>query len=62
MSKKGKKLILNNLPYDLSRIVVPKDFLVFFDVIEVVEKSSEWQIFLHEKKGKFPKQYYQKRW
>jgi hypothetical protein len=56
MSTKGKKLIVNNLVYDLSNVVVPKDFFVFFDFKEVVEKSSEWQIILHEKKDEFQNQ------
>ena len=41
--------------YDFSRILVPKDFLVYFEIIEVIEKGNEWQIVLHEKKDQIPK-------
>lgn len=39
---------------EMSRMMVPQDILDYFDVIEVKELHSEWQIILHEKQGLIP--------
>jgi hypothetical protein len=48
MGKKRKKPS-GNLTYDFSRMMVPNDFLEYFEVAEIIERPSEWQVILHEK-------------
>ena len=38
-----------DLQYELSRMMVPRDFLEYFDVFEIKELSNEWHVVLHEK-------------
>lgn len=38
----------------LSRMMVPRDLLEFFDVVEVKELNEEWQIILEEKSDLIP--------
>lgn len=38
----------------LTRMMVPRDLLEFFDVVEVKELPSEWQLLLEEKKELIP--------
>ncbi|MGH7240021.1 MAG: ISAon1 family transposase N-terminal region protein [Candidatus Saccharimonadales bacterium] len=40
--------------FEMSRMMVPQDILDYFDVIEVKELHSEWQIMPHEKQGLIP--------
>lgn len=44
-----------DLFFELSRMAVPRDLLEFFDVADVRELNSEWQIILEEKTGLIPK-------
>ncbi len=41
--------------YDMSRMMVPKDLLVFFDVVDIKELPNEWRVILHEKMSLTPK-------
>lgn len=51
----GKKKQTNqDLSYELSRMMVPTDFLFYFDVFEVKELGSEWKVILHEKASLVP--------
>jgi hypothetical protein len=40
--------------FELSRMMIPRDFLAYFEIYEVKELSSEWQIILHEKESLRP--------
>lgn len=40
--------------FELSRMMVPRDLLEYFDINEVKELHSEWQIILHEKQSLVP--------
>jgi len=41
--------------FELSRMMVPRDLLGFFDIVEVKELYKEWHIILHEKEDQVPK-------
>jgi hypothetical protein len=43
-----------DLFFEMTRMMVPRDFLEYFSVFEVKELKSEWQIVLHEKEGIIP--------
>ncbi len=49
-----KKQPKQDLQYELTRMMVPKDFLEYFDVFEIKERPSEWQVVLHEKEHLVP--------
>lgn len=53
MSNK-KKRSNNDWVFELSRMMVPRDFLEYFEIYEVKELTSEWQIILHEKESLLP--------
>ena len=40
--------------FELSRMVVPRDFLTYFEVFEVKELTNEWHVVLHEKEDLIP--------
>lgn len=44
----------SNLLYDLSRVLVPAEYLESFEVVEVKEIGNEWRIVLHEKASLMP--------
>jgi hypothetical protein len=44
----------SDIQFELSRMMVPRDFLEFFEVHEVKELNNEWQIILHEKEHLIP--------
>ncbi len=44
----------SDIQFELSRMMVPRDFLEFFEVHEVKELSNEWQIILHQKEYLIP--------
>jgi len=52
MSK--KKVWHQDLNFELSLMMVPRDFLDFFEVYEVKNLSNEWQLILHEKEHLIP--------
>lgn len=52
MSK--KKVSHQDLNFELSLMMVPRDFLDFFEVYEVKNLSNEWQLILHEKEHLIP--------
>jgi hypothetical protein len=43
-----------DLFFEMTRMMVPRDFLEYFSVFEVKELKSEWQIVLHEKDNLIP--------
>jgi hypothetical protein len=49
-----KKAPKADISFELSRMMVPRDFLEYFEIAEVKELSSEWQIILHEKEDLVP--------
>ena len=49
-----KKAPKADVSFELSRMMVPRDFLEYFEINEVKELSSEWQIILHEKEHLIP--------
>jgi hypothetical protein len=49
-----KKEAQTDVFFELSRMMVPRDLLSFFDIVEVKELPSEWQIILHEKAHLIP--------
>jgi hypothetical protein len=49
-----KKAPKADVSFELSRMMVPRDFLEYFEINEVKELSSEWQIILHEKEHLVP--------
>ena len=49
-----KKQAKGDLQYELSLMMVPRDFLAFFEVYEVKDLAREWQIVLHEKEHLIP--------
>ena len=53
MSQK-KKQSNKDVFFELSRIMVPRDFLEYFEIYEVKELTNEWQIILHEKESLVP--------
>ena len=51
-----KKQSQQDISFELSRMMVPRDFLEYFDIFEVHELHNEWQIILHEKESLIPDQ------
>ena len=49
-----KKQAMGDISFELSRMMVPRDFLEYFAIVEVKELSNEWQIILHEKEHLIP--------
>jgi hypothetical protein len=49
-----KKQPKSDVLFELSRMMVPRDLLAFFDIVEVKELHSEWQVTLHEKDHLIP--------
>ena len=45
----ARKKSNQDVQFELSRMMVPRDFLDYFEVFEVKELHSEWQVVLHEK-------------
>ena len=53
MGKKRKGASLD-LSVELSKVLVPADYLLHFVVVKVVNLPNEWQIVLHEKEDLLP--------
>jgi hypothetical protein len=51
-----KKQSQQDISFELSRMMVPRDFLEYFDIFEVHELHKEWQIILHEKESLIPEE------
>jgi hypothetical protein len=49
-----KKQTKQDISYELARMMVPTDFLEYFEVYEIRELSNEWQVVLHEKEDLLP--------
>jgi len=49
-----KKQPKQDVQFELSRMMVPRDFLEYFEIFEIKELSSEWQVVLHEKESLLP--------
>ena len=49
-----KKQPQQDIFFEITRMMVPGDFLKYFEVYEVKELKSEWQIVLHEKEILIP--------
>lgn len=49
-----KKQTQQDISYELSRMMVPRDFLEYFEIFEVHELRNEWHIILHEKESLIP--------
>jgi hypothetical protein len=49
-----KKQVKTDIQYELSRMMVPRDFLIYFEIFEIKEMPSEWQIILYEKENLVP--------
>ncbi|MCO5290371.1 MAG: hypothetical protein M9959_01390 [Chitinophagaceae bacterium] len=49
-----EKQVESNVLFELSRMMVPRDLLGFFDIAEVKEFHKEWQIILWEKREHVP--------
>ena len=49
-----KKQPQTDVLFELSRMMVPRDLLGFFDIAEVKEHHKEWQIVLWEKEEHIP--------
>jgi hypothetical protein len=45
----------SDIQFELSRMMVPRNFLEFFEIVEVKELHNEWQIVLHEKAELIPR-------
>jgi hypothetical protein len=50
----SRKKSSTDINSSLASMMVPKDFLFYFDIFDVKEKSNEWQIILHEKQDLVP--------
>ncbi|MBA2762062.1 MAG: hypothetical protein H0U39_08925 [Segetibacter sp.] len=53
MSNK-KKQPTKDISFELSRMMIPRDFLEYFEVFEIKELHSEWHMVLHEKESLVP--------
>jgi hypothetical protein len=49
-----KKTSQQDILFELSRMMVPKDLLQYFDIFEIKELGNEWHIILHEKEHLIP--------
>ena len=49
-----EKQVESNVLFELSRMMVPRDLLGFFDIAEIKEFHKEWQIILWEKREHVP--------
>ena len=54
MMSKKKTEPQKDVLFELSRMVVPRDFLTYFEVFEVKELTNEWHVVLHEKEDLIP--------
>jgi len=54
LNRTKKKQSKPDVLFELSRMLVPRDLLAFFDIVEVKELHSKWQISLHEKDHLIP--------
>jgi len=52
--RQKKKEQRADISFELSRIMIPQDFLEYFEITEVKELSSEWQIILYQKEHLVP--------
>ena len=43
-----------DISFELSRMMVPRDFLEYFEIVEVKELSNEWHLTLHKKAELIP--------
>jgi hypothetical protein len=50
----SRKQSSTDINISLASMMVPKDFLIYFEIFDVKEKPSEWQIILHEKTDLLP--------
>jgi hypothetical protein len=53
MSNKRKQPS-KDISFELSRMMIPRDFLEYFEVFEIKELHSEWHMVLHEKESLVP--------
>ncbi len=53
MSNKRKQPF-KYISFELSRMMIPRDFLEYFKVFEIKELHSEWHVILHEKESLVP--------
>ncbi len=53
MSNKRKQPA-KDISFELSRMMIPRDFLEYFEVFEIKELHSEWHVILHEKESLVP--------
>ncbi len=53
MSNKRKQPA-KDISFELSRMMIPRDFLEYFEVFEIKELHSEWHMVLHEKESLVP--------
>lgn len=49
-----KKQAHQDISFELSRMLVPQEILLHFEIFEVKELSNEWRLFLHEKEQLIP--------
>ncbi len=49
-----KKQSNQDIQFELSRMMVPRDFLEYFSIFEIKELGSEWHVVLHEKETLVP--------
>lgn len=59
MSNK-KKQPAKDISFELSRMMIPRDFLEYFEVFEIRELPGEWHVILHEKENLVPDKLKQK--
>ena len=52
--KKKQAQAQSAILFELSRMMVPRDILQYFDIVEVKELGSEWRLVLHEKEELVP--------
>lgn len=49
-----KKQVQQDITFELSRMMVPQEILLHFEIFEVKELSNEWRLILHEKEQLIP--------
>ena len=54
--KKKQPQAQSTILYELSRMMVPRDVLDYFEIVEVKELTDGWRIVLHEKESLVPDQ------
>ncbi len=55
-----KKEPSKDISFELSRMMIPRDFLEYFEVFEIRELPSEWNVILYEKEDLVPDKLKQK--